>query len=187
MKDKFKGALIAVGVIAVLATGGAAIAGATGGGDDDGPDKAITGAALDRASQAALKEAGSGEVTDTEAGDEEGAYEVEVTKADGIQVDIHLDKFFAVIGTETDEADSESSDDEKGEGPDKAITGAALKRASQAALKKVGSGKVTETEQGDEDSYYEVEVTKADGSQVDVQLDKAFNVVGSKVDHEDGD
>ena len=34
MKDKLKGALIAVGVIAVLATGGAAIAGATGGGDD---------------------------------------------------------------------------------------------------------------------------------------------------------
>ena len=110
MKDKFKGALIAVGVIAVLATGGAAIAGATGGGD--GGDK----------------------------GEKETP-----------------------------------------------ITGAALERASQAALKSTGGGKVTETEQGDEESYYEVEVTKADGSQVDVQLDKAFNVVGSKVDHEDGD
>ena len=32
-----------------------------------------------------------------------------------------------------------------------------------------------------------VEVTKTDGSQVDVQLDKAFNVVGQETDHEDGD
>ena len=194
MKDKFKGALIAVGVIAVLATGGAAIAGATGGGD--GGDKGeketpITGSALDRASQAALKEVGSGKVTQTEAGDEEGAYEVEVTKPDGSQVDVHLDKSFAVIDAEADKADSgqerSDGDGETGDGPDKAITGAALDRAGQAALKKTGGGKVTETEQGDEDSYYEVEVTKADGSQVDVQLDKAFNVVGSKVDHEDGD
>jgi len=36
---------------------------------------------------------------------------------------------------------------------------------------------VTDTEVGDEDSYYEVEVTLGDGSQVDVQLDKAFKVV----------
>jgi uncharacterized membrane protein YkoI len=111
MKDKLKGALIAVGVVAVLATGGAAIAGATGGGGDAG---------------------------------------------------------------------------DKGE-KETPITGSALDRASQAALKEAGGGKVTETEQGDEESYYEVEVTKADGSQVDVQLDKAFNVVATKVDHEDGD
>ena len=178
MKDKLKGALIATGVIAVLATGGAAIAGATGGDDKGEKETPITGSALDRASQAALKEVGGGKVTQTEAGDEEGAYEVEVTKADGSQVDVHLDKSFAVIGAQADETD---------DGPDKAITGAALERASQAALTKTGGGKVTETEQGDEESYYEVEVTKADGSQVDVQLDEAFNVVGTKVDHEDGD
>ncbi len=33
---------------------------------------------------------------------------------------------------------------------------------------------VTGTEVGDEESYYEVEVTKADGSQVDVQLNDNF-------------
>ena len=43
---------------------------------------------------------------------------------------------------------------------------------------------MTETEVNDEDSYYEVEVTLDDGSQVDVQLDRSFNVVGSKADHE---
>ena len=117
MKDKLKGVLIATGVIAVLATGGAALAGATGGSSSGDPaDKGekketpITGSALDRASQVALKEVGSGKVTQTEAGDEEGAYEVEVTKADGSQVDVHLDKSFAVLDAKADKADSEQSD-----------------------------------------------------------------------------
>jgi uncharacterized membrane protein YkoI len=65
------------------------------------------------------------------------------------------------------------------EGP---ITGDALDQASTAALAETGGGKVTETEVGDEVSYYEVEVTLDDGSQVDVQLDRSFNVVGSESD-----
>jgi hypothetical protein len=68
------------------------------------------------------------------------------------------------------------------EGP---ITGDALARASEAALAHTGGGRVTETEVGDEESYYEVEVTLPDGRQVDVQLDEEFNVVGSS-DDEDG-
>ena len=63
------------------------------------------------------------------------------------------------------------------EGP---ITGDALKQASDAALEFTGGGKVTGTEVGDEESYYEVEVTLGNGDQVDVQLDKAFQVVDSK-------
>jgi uncharacterized membrane protein YkoI len=65
------------------------------------------------------------------------------------------------------------------------ITGTDLDRASAAALESTGGGRVTETEVGDEESYYEVEVTLDDGSQVDVQLDEDFNVVGSSADHED--
>ena len=83
MKDKLKGMFVAMGVLGVLAVGGVAIAGATGGGDDDGTDKAITGSALDKASQVALQHTGGGKVTGTEAGDEEGAYEVEVKRPDG--------------------------------------------------------------------------------------------------------
>jgi uncharacterized membrane protein YkoI len=96
MKDKVRGVLIAIAAVAVLAVGGTAIAGAAGG-DDDGTDKAITGQALDRAKAVALDHTGGGRVTETEAGDEEGAYEVEVTRADGSQVDVHLDKGFNVI------------------------------------------------------------------------------------------
>ena len=118
MKDKLKGVLIAIAAVAVLAVGGAAIAGAAGGGDDDATDKAITGQALDRAKAAALDRTGGGKVTETEAGDEEGAYEVEVTRADGSHVDVHLDKGFNVIsqvgdsdqGGETGEHESGNED-----------------------------------------------------------------------------
>ena len=71
-----------------------------------------------------------------------------------------------------------------GEGPDVAITGDALQKASDAALAETGGGRITGTEVGDEESYYEVEVTRDDGSQVDVQLDEHFAVVGSKTDSE---
>lgn len=71
-----------------------------------------------------------------------------------------------------------------GDDPESPITGAALDRASAAALAETGGGRVTETEVGDEESYYEVEVTLDDGSQVDVQLDRDFHVVGSSADEE---
>ena len=64
------------------------------------------------------------------------------------------------------------------------ITGADLTRASAAALDHTGEGRVTGTEIGDEESYYEVEVTLDDGRKVDVQLDRSFTVVGDTVDHE---
>ena len=67
------------------------------------------------------------------------------------------------------------------------ITGEALQKASAAALAYTGGGRVTETEAGDEDSYYEVEVTLPDGRQVDVQLDENFNVVGGEADDESED
>jgi uncharacterized membrane protein YkoI len=68
---------------------------------------------------------------------------------------------------------------------DRPIPAAELDRASAAALDATGGGRVTETEVDDEESWYEVEVTLDDGSQVDVQLDRNFNVVSSSADHED--
>ena len=78
-----------------------------------------------------------------------------------------------------------SSGSDSTEGPDVAISGDALQKASTAALASTGGGRVTGTEIDDEESYYQVEVTLDDGSQVDVQLDKAFTVVGSKTDSGD--
>jgi uncharacterized membrane protein YkoI len=109
MGHKLKLALIAGTVTGVLAAGGVAIAGATGG-DDDATDRAITGSALDHASAVALDHTGGGRVTGTEVRDEEGYYEVEVTRDDGSQVDVHLDRQFKVLGSAGDQ-DGSGGDD----------------------------------------------------------------------------
>lgn len=96
------GTVAAILVLAGIGAGaGMAIA---GGGDDSQP---ITGTALEQASAAALDHTGGGTVTGTEAGDEEGAYEVEVTLDDGSQVDVHLDANFSVINSSPDGAGDE--------------------------------------------------------------------------------
>ena len=61
--------------------------------------------------------------------------------------------------------------------------GANIEKAKNVALEQV-DGRVTGTEVGDEEGYYEVEITRDDGSQVDVHLDKNFNVLDTPVDHE---
>ena len=113
MNVKLKRGILAAAAVAVLGMGGAAIAGATGGGDDDGgkgddgSGKPITGAALEKASGVALDYTGGGRVSDTEFQDEEGYYEVEVTRGDGSQVDVHLDSHFNVLN---ESADGEGND-----------------------------------------------------------------------------
>lgn len=68
---------------------------------------------------------------------------------------------------------------------DTPITGPALEHATSAALDHLGEGTVTETEVGDEESMYEVEVILDNGNQVDVQLDETFTVVGTEEDGAD--
>jgi uncharacterized membrane protein YkoI len=74
---------------------------------DDKDETPITGDALSKASAAALQFTGGGTVTDSEMGDEEGYYEVEVTLNDGTEVDVHLDQNFRVIGSDADKEDAE--------------------------------------------------------------------------------
>jgi uncharacterized membrane protein YkoI len=94
----------AVVVAAAAIGGGVAIA---AGGDDDGTDTPISGAALQKASAAALAHTGGGTVTGTEVGDEESRYEVEVTLADGSQVDVQLDDRFRVVGSEAERGEQD--------------------------------------------------------------------------------
>lgn len=96
--------------LTVVVAGGAGVASAAGG-DDDATDRAITGSALSQASAAALEHTGEGRVTETEVGDGEGAYEVEVTLDDGTETDVHLDKDFKVLGSEVESGDEDGSDD----------------------------------------------------------------------------
>ena len=62
------------------------------------------------------------------------------------------------------------------------ITGTPLDQAKAAALQQTGGGQVTATEVRDEEGYYEVEVRKDDGSQVDVHLDRNFNLIDASPD-----
>ena len=95
----------AAGLALAGAGGGLAIAG--GGDDSEAP---IRGSALDRASAAALDHVGGGEVTETEVGDEESRYEVEVTREGGGEVDVQLDRNFDVVGQESDDGETDDDD-----------------------------------------------------------------------------
>jgi uncharacterized membrane protein YkoI len=107
---------LAIAAASVVVVGGASAgyAIAAGGDDDDGSEVPITGDALDKASQASLQHVpGTGDrVSETEVGDEESLYEVEVTRSDGSQVDVQLDANFNVVGSEGDDESEDSGDDD---------------------------------------------------------------------------
>ena len=105
--------LVASAAAAVILAlgGGSGIAYATGG---DSSEQA-TGPNIEKAKSAALDHTNGGRVTGTEIGDEEGYYEIEVTRDDGSQVDVHLDRDLNILGTL---ADHESPDDKDGPNDD---------------------------------------------------------------------
>jgi len=99
---------ISIGVATVLAAGAGAAGIAVAGGSDDN-EAPIKGSALEQAEQAALAETGEGTVTETETGDEESFYEVEVTLDNGDEVDVQLNRDFDVVGSETEDPNEEES------------------------------------------------------------------------------
>ncbi|MCK9904480.1 hypothetical protein CC117_20400 [Parafrankia colletiae] len=114
-------------LVMAMVGGGVGIATASGGGDSSAP---ITGTALEKASAAALAYTAGGRVTDTETGDEDGYYEVEVTTTDRGVMDVHLDRDFAVISGVTDsdsgpddQADSDTDADDVETADDGATAG----------------------------------------------------------------
>ena len=103
-----------VAALALLAAAGAGIAKAVGGDDEQ-----VTGPAAEQAKAAALKAAGGGTVLEVEGQDDDGAgvYEVEVRRADGSEVEIHLNAAFEPVGTQADDDNGSDEDgEEEGEG-----------------------------------------------------------------------
>jgi hypothetical protein len=95
-----------LGVVAMFALGGAAIARATGAFDEG--EAGITGPQADRAKAAALVITGGGQANAVELDSEKGAtYEVEVTRPDGSTVDVRLDESFKLVAVD---GDSEAGD-----------------------------------------------------------------------------
>ena len=181
--------LAAVGLTAALAL----TLGACGGSDDE----ALSSADRNKAEAAALKYVGGGAVTDAERGDgdDKYAYQVEVTLPNGTDIDVELDDSFAVtnsppkaaeFATDTPSATppadpTDAAPSAAGTGDDQPLTGDTLKKASDAALKAAGGGKVTETGGSDDaDHAYEVDVLMPDGQDLTVELDESFKV--TKID-----
>ena len=183
----FRPRLAAVGMTAALAL----TLGACGGSDDE----ALSSADRDKASAAALKYVGGGAVTDAERGDgdDQYAYQVEVTLPSGTDIDVELDDSFKVTnsppkaselaagGPSSTPADPTAAPSDAGSADDQPLTGDTLTKASDAALKAAGGGKVTETSGSDDpDHAYEVDVLMPDGQDLTVELDESFTV--TKID-----
>jgi uncharacterized membrane protein YkoI len=176
---------------AVLVIGGAGVAVAATDPFDQDNDR-LTGSALTSASEAALAEVGEGTVSEAERSDDlDHAYTVEVRLDNGDDVDVELDEDFDVVrvdgvvpGTSTGSNSSSgtpapSDDATIGVVDDNApISDADRASAEQAALAEIGSGTVTDLDRSDDaDHAWEVEITNADGTDVDVELDADFTVV----------
>jgi uncharacterized membrane protein YkoI len=102
MTGKLKKIVIGVVALAALGLGGAALAGATSGGDDAEGAGPVSSADAARARGAAVAETG-GKAGHIERDGEKGAtYEVEVAKPDGTQVDVRLDERFKVVAVDSD-------------------------------------------------------------------------------------
>ena len=95
----------------LVALGGAGIAYANGGDSEE----RVAGADAEKAKSAALAAVGGGTVTEVERDDGGAAYEVEVRRDDGSQVEVHLDGDFDVVGQE---ADDDGPNDRDGPGDD---------------------------------------------------------------------
>ena len=185
---KKKTTWIIAGAAAIVVLGGAGIAvAATDPFDQD--NDALTGSSLERASDAALAEVGEGTVTEAERSDDlDHAYTVEVRREDGSDVDVELDEDYEVVrvdgastgGGATGTNSETPSDDptDAATGDDAAISADDRSSAEKAALDAAGPGTVTDLDRSDDtDHAWEVEVTGADGRDVDVELDAQFAVV----------
>ena len=100
--------VIAAAVALLVALGGAGIAYANGGGADS--EERLTGPDAQKAESAAIAAVGGGTITGVERDDGDdgygtggGVYDVEVTRDDGTQVEVHLDGDYNVVGQEADE------------------------------------------------------------------------------------
>lgn len=158
--------------------------------DDAGEDEdeQVTDAdAREQAEAAALEAAGGqGTVTEVELADDgDSGYEVDVDRPDGSSVEVALTDAFEVISVEEDDDERE----DEGEDEDVPITGDTLEQVTTAALAHTEGGTVTETEveDGEEEAFYEVEVTLDNGQEVELELDEKFNVVGEETESEGDD
>ena len=104
-----------------VGAGGLGIAQAVGQAPRDDGDEQVTGSDADRARAAAVEAVGGGRVVAVEREDEgDTAWEVEVVRDDGREVEVELDGSFARVSVDRGDAageadDNDEADDERGD------------------------------------------------------------------------
>jgi uncharacterized membrane protein YkoI len=196
---------IAVGVAVLLGAGAIGAAAAAGGAGDDA-DEHATGPAADRAARAAEQRFPGARVTAVEQKAEGTVrWEAEVTRPNGTTLDVALDQDYRIVEANEESAtddnqrddldqrddddrgggdderrddDEPGDDDERADDDDVQAGGDDARRAGAAALARFPGGRVTSVEREAEDtSAWEVEVTRGDGTRVDVDLDAQLQVI----------
>lgn len=183
--------LPAIAAIAVLAVGGT-IWTATADNDVKGDER-------NRVASAATSAVGGGEAVDVETSDDLGdAYEVEVRRADGTEIDVTLDENLKVVGKDADDADDDRDDrdsdrdsdvdaDDLNDTPDaddRVLSATERVSAEKAALAAVGGGTVRDVEASDDrGAAYDVEVLDKNNVEWDVDLDVNFKVLNKIADN----
>jgi uncharacterized membrane protein YkoI len=176
MKSRTKKTFAGIAALSGLALGGATVAGAVSGSNQNAArhqgETALTGDTASRVRAAAIAKSGGGTVERVETdADGHAAYEAHIVKADGTRVTVYVDKQFNVVGVESGPAG-------RVRGNEKALIGDTASRVRAAALAKTGGGTVERVEaDADGHAAYEAHIVKADGTHVTVYVDKQFDVV----------
>ena len=143
-----------------------------------GADADVSGGERDRIGTAAVQAVGGGTAVDVETDDDNGgAYEVEVRKPDGAEVDVRLDRDLKVLEQKADTPDTDTPDAD-----DRVLSDIERTSAEKAALTAVPGATVTDVEAGDGGTGYEVELRATDGAEWDVDLGADLAVLGKKAD-----
>lgn len=143
-------------------------------------EQPLTGDTADKVRAAALAKYPGATVERVES-DSDGAYEVHLVTADGTPVEVQVGKDFAVTGTQEG---GPAGFGHRGFGPgggfgEEALTGATADKVRAAALAKYPGATVDRVEK-DSDGVYEAHLVKADGTPVEVQVNKDFKVTGTR-------
>ena len=132
---------------------------------------------LQEAEQAALDAVGEGRVTWSGPEDDRGAaWEIEITRPDGTEADVLVAADGSVV-----KIVERFGQGPPLEGPGEVRSGGAvsLQEAEQAALDAVGGGRVTWSgPEDDRGAAWEIEITRPDGSEIDVLVAPDGSIVG---------
>lgn len=146
----------------------------------------LTGTEAEKVTAAAQEAVPGGTILRVET-DSDGVYEAHVRKADGTEVVVAVDKDFTVTGVQEFGGRGGHGGPGMNETP---LTGADAEKATAAAQARFPGGTVLRVET-DADGTYEAHVRKADGTEVEVKMDKSFTITsveehGVMDRHDDG-